>query len=85
MAPLPAKMNEDIARKWRALVQRRREYLAELYRSGRYKKYFTEQALLHQMREAAAAAQQWDALMAPKPDDAPADPTGSGSRETRAA
>ncbi len=55
--------NEEIARKWRALIQRRREHLTELYRNGRYKRYFTEQALLNQMRDAAKAAQEWDALI----------------------
>jgi len=80
MAPLATNKNEEIARKWRALVQRRREYLAELYRSGRYKKYFTEQALLDQMREAAAAAQQWDALMVSKPDDGPVEPAGGSAK-----
>ena len=81
MAPLATNKNEEIARKWCALVQRRREYLAELYRSGRYKKYFTEQALLNQMREAAAAAQQWEALMtASTPDDGPAEPAGGSAR-----
>jgi hypothetical protein len=56
--------NEDVARKWRALIQRRREHLTELYRSGRYKKYFTEEKLLSQMREAAKAAAEWDSLIA---------------------
>jgi len=58
------KKNAETARKWRALIQRRREHLTELYRSGRYKKYFTEEKLLNQMREAAKAAQDWDALIA---------------------
>jgi uncharacterized repeat protein (TIGR03809 family) len=58
--------SEDIARAWRALIQKRRENLTELYRSGRYKRYFTEEALLHQMRESAKAAQEWDALIARK-------------------
>jgi len=58
------KKNEETARKWRALIQRRREHLTELYRSGRYKKYFTEETLLHQMREAAKAAAEWDVLIA---------------------
>ena len=65
MTPSPyLKKNEENARKWRALVQRRREHLTELYRSGRYKKYFTEEKLLHQMRETAKAAQDWDAVIA---------------------
>jgi uncharacterized repeat protein (TIGR03809 family) len=56
--------NVEIALKWRALIQRRREHLTELYRSGRYKRYFTEEKLLSQMREAAKAAEDWDAVIA---------------------
>lgn len=58
--------SEDIARAWRALIQKRREHLTELYRNGRYKRYFTEQALLQAMRESANAAQDWDAFIARK-------------------
>lgn len=65
MTPSPyLKNNAETARKWRALIQRRREHLTALYRSGRYKKYFTEEKLLNQMREAAKAAQDWDAVIA---------------------
>ena len=65
MGPSPyMRKSEDVARKWRALIQRRREHLTELYRSGRYKRYFTEEKLLAQMREAAKAAQEWDAVIA---------------------
>lgn len=65
MTPSPyLRKNEETARKWRALIQRRREHLTELYRSGRYKRYFTEEKLLNQMREAAKAAQEWDGLIA---------------------
>lgn len=63
MVQTPIKTDE-IARKWRALIQRRREHLTELYRNGRYKRYFTEEALLRQMREAGQAAQAWDELIA---------------------
>jgi uncharacterized repeat protein (TIGR03809 family) len=65
MTPSPyLNKNAEIARKWRALIQRRREHLTQLYRSGRYKRYFTEEKLLNQMREAAKAAQEWDAVIA---------------------
>jgi uncharacterized repeat protein (TIGR03809 family) len=74
MTPSPyLKKNEEAARKWRALIQRRREHLTALYRSGRYKKYFTEEKLLNQMREAAKAAQDWDAVIAAAAGEAPAD------------
>lgn len=74
MTPLDyAKKTEGTARKWRALIQRRREHLTELYRSGRYKKYFTEEALLHQMRETVKAAEDWDTLLAARASDSPLD------------
>jgi len=74
-----SRSDDEIARAWRALIQKRREHLTELYRSGRYKRYFTEEALLHQMRESTKAAQDWDGFLARKaaPETAPA-PLESG-------
>jgi uncharacterized repeat protein (TIGR03809 family) len=72
MTPSPyAKKTEETARKWRALLQRRRQHLTELYRNGRYKKYFTEESLLQQMRGAAKAVEEWDALVARGEADSP--------------
>src|SRR5436853_6302419 len=36
----------EIARRWRGLAERRRAYLIELYRSGRWKRYYNEQEFL---------------------------------------
>ena len=43
---------EAFARKWHALAERRRNHLAELYQSGAWHRYFTEDTLRNQMREA---------------------------------
>ena len=62
------------AEKWRALSERRRAHLVELYHSGRWKRYYSEQAFLERMREAIRASERW-AEIAPSPAR-----TGSGPR-----
>jgi uncharacterized repeat protein (TIGR03809 family) len=61
---------EDIARQWRALAERRREHFADLYDSGRWRKYYREQSFLAQMRETARMSEAWDRVTrsdAPQP------------------
>jgi uncharacterized repeat protein (TIGR03809 family) len=60
----------SIAQKWRDLAERRRDYYAELYRSGRWKRYYTEQELIERMREVADAVDQWGEI-APRSVAAP--------------
>jgi uncharacterized repeat protein (TIGR03809 family) len=50
----------ELARKWHALVERRRAHFADLYDSGRWRKYYREQSFLSQMRETARMADAWD-------------------------
>jgi len=52
----------DVARKWRDLADRRRAYFVELYRSGRWKHYYTEEQFLVRMREVIYAAETWAQL-----------------------
>jgi uncharacterized repeat protein (TIGR03809 family) len=59
---------ESIALKWRALAERRRDHHIELYKSGRWRHYYTDQEFLAQMREAIALAQRW-AKIAPHPEE----------------
>lgn len=47
------------ARKWRDLAERRRQYLAELQQSGRWRRYYTEENFLTEMRAAIRAAEEW--------------------------
>jgi uncharacterized repeat protein (TIGR03809 family) len=64
----PAHALDAVAQKWRALAERRREHLVELYDSGRWKHYYTEGELLYRMREAIQQAERW-AEIAPRPED----------------
>ncbi len=51
-----------IARRWCGLAERRRAYLGELYRTGRWRHYYSEQEFLACVRQAAADIDAWDAL-----------------------
>jgi len=62
---------EEIARRWRALVEQRREHFADLYHSGRWRKYYREHDFFIQMRETARMIDAWSKV-------APAD--GGGPR-----
>ena len=69
MAPRPYPFAIDsAARKWRDLAERRRDHLVELYRSGRWQHYYTDQEFVAEMRQAVALAERWAAL-APGQDD----------------
>jgi uncharacterized repeat protein (TIGR03809 family) len=59
---------DPIAQKWRALAERRRAHLVQLYDSGRWKLYFSEEQLLHHMREAVRLTERW-AEIAPRAAD----------------
>lgn len=69
---------ETLARKWHALAERRRDHLAELYQSGAWQRYFTEETLRSQMREAVREVDRWGAML----DDPPA--ANGGPREAPA-
>ncbi len=56
--------------KWRDLAERRRAHFVELYESGRWKRYYTEEQFVAGMRSAIAAANRW-ARIAPRPGDPP--------------
>ena len=64
---------ERTALKWRNLAEQRRDHYFELYRSGRWKHYYTEEQFLTEMRKAVALAQRW-AVIAPSSEEcAPAE------------
>ena len=50
---------EQASRKWRALADRRRAHLVELFHSGRWKRYYTEEQFLHRLRDAVRASERW--------------------------
>ncbi|TAK49708.1 MAG: TIGR03809 family protein [Xanthobacteraceae bacterium] len=49
----------DVAMRWRALAERRLEALDELYRSGRWQRYYREPEFTALMRDAIAAVEAW--------------------------
>ena len=49
----------DVAQKWRELAERRRAHFVDLYRSGRWRHYYTEEQFLVRMREVVQAAEAW--------------------------
>jgi uncharacterized repeat protein (TIGR03809 family) len=57
---------EIAAHKWRALAERRRAYFVELYHSGRWKRYYSEEQFLVRLREAIRVSERW-AEIAPSP------------------
>jgi uncharacterized repeat protein (TIGR03809 family) len=52
----------EVARKWRDLADRRRAHFVELYRSGRWTRYYTEEQFLVRMREVIRASETWAQL-----------------------
>jgi uncharacterized repeat protein (TIGR03809 family) len=66
--PVHAQPYGDVALKWRELAERRRAHFVELYRSGRWKRYYTEDQFLVRMREVIHAAEAWGQL-APRPGE----------------
>ena len=75
---------EALARKWHALAERRRNHLAELYESGAWQRYFTEDTLRSQMREAVREVDRWSALLDEQPA-AEADTREAPATSSRAA
>jgi uncharacterized repeat protein (TIGR03809 family) len=49
----------EISRRWQALAERRRDHFVELHRSGRWRKYYKEEAFLGQMRSAMSGPEAW--------------------------
>jgi hypothetical protein len=50
---------DEIAHKWHDLAARRLAYFTELYRSGRWKHYYTEDSFTARMRDVIKAAKDW--------------------------
>jgi len=60
----------EVSHKWRALAERRRAHFVELYHSGRWKHYYSEERFLRCLRDAIKMSERW-AEIAPPPDEAP--------------
>jgi hypothetical protein len=59
---------ERISLKWRNIAERRRDQHLDLYKSGRWKHYYTSEEFLAEMRQAVALAKRWVAIV-PLPDE----------------
>ena len=64
---------ERIALKWRNLAEQRRDHHVDLYKSGRWKHYYTDEEFLTEMRQAVALAERW-AEIAPSGEERGARP-----------
>jgi len=58
---------DAISKKWFDLAQRRLDYYVELYRSGRYRHYYSDETLALRMLDVIRAVRQW-AELAPVSD-----------------
>jgi uncharacterized repeat protein (TIGR03809 family) len=67
---LSTQLLNEAAQKWRALAERRRAHFVELYHSGRWKRYYTEERFLNRMLEAIRVSERW-AEIAPSPERTP--------------
>ncbi len=63
--PLPVSL-DAVSQKWRRLAERRLAHFIELFESGRWRYYFTEEDFLRRMRETIQACERW-AIIAPPP------------------
>jgi uncharacterized repeat protein (TIGR03809 family) len=61
MLPAAAKW-ESVVRKWRSLAERRSAHHIEMFNSGRWKHYYTDEEFLVAMRSAIVNARNWGAL-----------------------
>jgi uncharacterized repeat protein (TIGR03809 family) len=61
---------DQAAQKWRALAERRRAHFVELYKSGRWKRYYGEEQFLLKMREAIKVSERWARIAPTPPRDA---------------
>lgn len=62
-----ARPYEQLAQKWSKLAERRRAHFIELYKSGRWKHYYTEAEFLDRLREAVHIADEWARLASARP------------------
>lgn len=90
---IPCVFAVDLTRKWRALAERRKAHLVDLYDSGRWQLYYTEREFVQRLREAIGAVERWSATersvtgeVVPLPAvSADAEPLGAAGEATRCA
>jgi uncharacterized repeat protein (TIGR03809 family) len=67
---LPIRTSVDNARKWHALAERRRRHFVDLYRSERWRRYYSEEAFLAQMRDVIESVEMWAKVIERAPSGA---------------
>jgi len=65
---------QRIALKWRVLAEGRCAHMDDLYRSGRWKRYYTEAEFLEELRHAATMAERWAKIVPRVAEREAADP-----------
>jgi uncharacterized repeat protein (TIGR03809 family) len=69
---------DDLSRRWHDLAERRLAYFTELYRSGRWTRYYaSEEQFATRMLDVIRAAKAW-ARLAGRAPEASARPAGTG-------
>ena len=63
MADIAFRTSLDAVRRWHALAERRRRHYVELYRSERWRRYFTEEAFLLRMRDVIQNVETWAKIL----------------------
>jgi uncharacterized repeat protein (TIGR03809 family) len=65
----------DIVVRWSALAEQRLDYLTELFETGRWRRYYSENDFLENIREAKGAVETWHGLLTAEatPDNRPID------------
>ncbi|EAQ34426.1 hypothetical protein NB311A_17931 [Nitrobacter sp. Nb-311A] len=66
---------QDILNRWCVLAEQRLDFLIELYESGRWRRYHSEDAFMENLREAKAVVEVWRMLARREgmPDNRPVD------------
>lgn len=59
---MPQPVYAELIEKWRSLAARRKAYFVQLYESGRWRLYYSQEAFVVAMREVVAVAQAWEDL-----------------------
>jgi len=74
----------EIVARWCTLAEQRLEYLIELFDSGRWRRFFGEEAFLENIREAKIAVETWRNLLSceASPDNRAIDLSWLGRRRT---
>jgi uncharacterized repeat protein (TIGR03809 family) len=60
---IPRTMSAATMSKWYLLAEERSRHLTELQRTGRWRRYYTQEQLLVQIEEATQAVRMWQQMM----------------------